>query len=360
MRLINDLLNDYGTDPQVTDWVDNTEIWFVPLVNPDGHSAVTDSISLYWRKNGRDLNGNGVLYEYECNDWHLCNTEGVDINRNYDFNWETGGSAVPWEWDYRGEHPCSEGESQAIRHLALRERFTLSVSYHSYGEYVLYPWIWWPQGSSTPDDSTYTRVAEEIASRIEKHVEPGTYDYDRISATTGNSSNWLYGTQGTFEFVIETVEYPVFIPPGSAIDTIYQSNKQGALYLLDRVRGTSITGIITDSLSGMPLQAQVKIAQLYSPDVSLRTSDPIFGRYRWLLEAGIYDLEFSKPGYYTKSYPNRMIFAGYPAVLNVQLVPLRVPVLSHEGLLILAVLLMICAVAVLALSRRRHPSVIDS
>ena len=45
MRLINDLLSDYGADPDVTYWVDNTEIWFVPMVNPDGHSAVMDSIS---------------------------------------------------------------------------------------------------------------------------------------------------------------------------------------------------------------------------------------------------------------------------------------------------------------------------
>ena len=354
MGLINDLLNDYGVDPDVTKWVDSTEIWFVPLVNPDGHSAVTDSISLYWRKNGRDLNGNGILYEYECNDWHLCNTEGVDVNRNYDFNWELGGSDVPWEWDYRGEYPFSEDESQAIRDLGLKERFVLSISYHSFGEYVLYPWIDWQSGTTAPDDSTLTDIAREISSRISKHSEDGSYDYGRASATVGYSQNWLYGTRGTFEFVIETVPYPIFIPPGPEVDSIYRANKPGALYILNRVRETSITGILSDLVTGRPLKAQVRIVQLDSPEVSPRTSDPVFGRYRWLLSPGTYDLEFSQPGYRPRTFESVLVRRGRPTVLDVQLAPYYyVPVLSPFGLILLVMMLVASAALILALKRQR-------
>ena len=345
MRLINDLLDDYGSDPQVTFWVDNTEIWFIPLLNPDGHSAVTDSISLYWRKNGRDLNGNDTLYEYECNDWWTCDTEGVNNNRNYDFNFSQGGSSSPWHCDYRGTFPFSESENAAIRDLAVEQKFVLSISYHSYGEIVYYPWNW--SGSYAPDDAALTQIAQQIALRITQHDGFGSYDYGRNGALAGMSANWLYGTQGTFDYMIEVLEYPYFIIPGSEIDSVYRANKPGALYLLDRVRGSSITGIVTDSITGDPLEGWVKIIELYSTDVSPRKSDPHFGRYRWLLTPGYYNLEFSSPGYATKSFSNVLVGSDEPTVLNVQLSQrMSTPVLSPWGLALLTALLLISAVLV--------------
>ena len=65
----NYLLENYGTDPLVTDLVDNVEIFIVPVVNVDGYiySWTTDR---WWRKNRRN-NGDGS--------W------GVDLNRNWGF-----------------------------------------------------------------------------------------------------------------------------------------------------------------------------------------------------------------------------------------------------------------------------------
>jgi hypothetical protein len=353
MRLINDLLNDYGSDPQVTFWVDNTEIWFIPLLNPDGHSAVTDSISLYWRKNGRDLNGNGILYEYACNDWWNCYTEGANVNRNYDFNFIHGGSGDPWHYDYRGASPFSESENVAIRDLAIQQKFVLSISYHSYGEVVFYPWSW--GGSYAPDDAALTEIAQQVAFRITQHDGFGTYYHDRNGAQSGMSANWFYGTQGTFDFMIEVLEYPYFIIPGSEIDSVYRANKPGALYLLDRVRGASITGIVSDSITGDPLEARVKIIELYSTDVSPRTSDALFGRYRWLLTPGIYNLEFSSPGYVTKSFSSVSVSPSVPTVLDVQLNPrISVPVLSWWGLVLLVTLLLTSAALVNRLRTTRH------
>jgi hypothetical protein len=345
MRLINDLLDDYGSDPQITFWVDNTEIWFIPLLNPDGHSAVTDSISLYWRKNGRDLNGNDTLYEYECNDWWTCDTEGVNNNRNYDFNFLQGGSGSPWLCSYRGAYPFSESENAAIRDLAIEQKFVLSISYHSYGEIVYYPWDW--SGSYAPDDAALTQIAQQIALRITQHDGFGSYAYGHNGALVGMSANWLYGTQGTFDYMIEVLEYPYFIIPGSEIDSVYRANKPGALYLLDRVRGSSITGIVSDSITGDPLKAWVKIIELYSTDVSPRRSDPHFGRYRWLLTPGFYNLEFSSPGYATKTFSNVSVGPDEPTVLDVQLSQrMSTPVLSPWGLTLLIALLLTSAVLV--------------
>ncbi len=52
----------------------NTELWFVPIVNPDGYDYTfrTKGTRL-WRKNLRDVNGDG----------EITNVDGVDPNRNW-------------------------------------------------------------------------------------------------------------------------------------------------------------------------------------------------------------------------------------------------------------------------------------
>ncbi|UCE19877.1 MAG: hypothetical protein JSV84_05920 [Gemmatimonadota bacterium] len=295
MYMINHLLKNYGTDLLVTYWVDNTEIWFVPLMNPDGHSAVTSGISLNWRKNGRDTNENSILYEYECNDWYTCRTEGVDINRNYDFNWATGGSGDPWGYLYRGPAPFSESENQALRNLAAEQRFIFSISYHSYGEIVFYPWNR-GGGTPAPDDALISSVAAHIASLIPREYG-GTYDYGKNGGMVGYSANWLYGILGTIDFMIEVNPSPIFIPSGSRIEEIAQRNMTGAVSLLDRIRGPGLTGHITEVETERPLSATIKILEIYAPEIQPRTSEPQYGRFYRMLLPGQYTVEVSRGGY---------------------------------------------------------------
>jgi hypothetical protein len=320
MRLIRDLLSAYRSDPEISFWIDNTEIWFVPLLNPDGHSAVTSQKNLYWRKNARDMDSDNILYEYECNDWWTCYTEGVDLNRNYDFNWEYGGSYLPLHYNYRGEYPFSESETQALRELALVQRFSLSISYHSYGEIVFYPWEWGK--GCAPDEPTLRDIAAGIASRITKRDSKESYDYGHNGALAGMSANWLYGKLGTFDFIVEVLPYPFFIPPGHQVESIYLSNKPGALYLLERVHGPGITGKITDWATHLPLNAVVRVLEIadhFTPPMLERTSNPISGRYRWLLMPGSYTLEFSEKEHYTETISDIRIAPDQITVQNVAL-----------------------------------------
>ena len=69
------LLENYSTDPDIQLLVDNTEMYFVPVVNPDGYeyNHQTDpNGGGMWRKNRRN-NGDGTF--------------GVDPNRNYGYMW---------------------------------------------------------------------------------------------------------------------------------------------------------------------------------------------------------------------------------------------------------------------------------
>ncbi|MDP8320756.1 MAG: M14 family zinc carboxypeptidase, partial [Candidatus Stygibacter australis] len=75
MTFMEEFFADYGTDPEITEFITNNQIWFVPLINPDGYKVVHDELHLYHRKNMRDNNENGEP-DYST-------TDGVDMNRNF-------------------------------------------------------------------------------------------------------------------------------------------------------------------------------------------------------------------------------------------------------------------------------------
>ena len=96
------LLENYDLSQEVRDLVDASEIWIVPIANPDG-LEYSINVYRYWRKNRR-ANADG--------------TYGVDINRNYGYAWgfdEIGSSGQPGSDVYRGTAPFSEPETAAIR-----------------------------------------------------------------------------------------------------------------------------------------------------------------------------------------------------------------------------------------------------
>jgi hypothetical protein len=308
---INDLVTRYGIDPQVSAWVDSTEIWIVPIVNPDGHEIVMTEIDTIWRKNTRDNNGN---------DTFDIDYDGVDPNRNYDFNWDMGGSTNPSSEYYRGLYPFSELETQAIRDLSNDQYFIFAVNYHSartgQGEIIYYPWSW--SGQHSPDHPAISQVADSMASLIINDAGTGTYVASAGPATMGGlARNWQYGVKQTFGFTVEVSTSCT--PPGSLVNDICERNLVGAYYLIDRVYGSSITGCITDSATGEPLEAEVRILEAYDPDLPSRLSDSIYGRYRRILVPDTYTVEVVKVGYAEVTIPNVVVFEDEPTILNVQL-----------------------------------------
>jgi murein tripeptide amidase MpaA len=120
------LTSNYGTDSLATYLVENREIWFVPLMNPDGREYVEHVGD--WRKNRRD-NGDG--------------TYGIDLNRNWGYMWgydDYGSDPNPGGQTYRGPSAFSEPETQTIRDLMLTYQFDSCISYHSHGRFLLWAW----------------------------------------------------------------------------------------------------------------------------------------------------------------------------------------------------------------------------
>ncbi len=183
LRFAQYLLANYGVDAEVTDYIDNREIWFIPMVNPDGHVYVqlnhATSPGTWWRKNRRD-NGNF--------------TYGVDLNRNYAYQWgydNIGSSPSTGSDLYRGTGPFSEPETQAVRTFVSAHQFVTWFSYHTYGELLLYPWGY--IYGNTPDHAVYEALGDSLVA--ENGYLAGNPASGAIYITNGGSDDWGYGQQ---------------------------------------------------------------------------------------------------------------------------------------------------------------------
>jgi len=321
LYMLNDLAENYGVDEEKTSWVDDNEIWLVPMINPRGHFIVVDSIDAAYRKNTRDNNENGI-FDYDpgiVDEDGAPDYDGVDINRNYDFNWGEPDTNYLSE-TYAGTAPFSEPETQAIRDLFLATRPTFAINYHSsrtgnFAEAVIYPWK--KGGILSPDYPSIYEVADNVCERIIRDYSPGTYTlrpgaYGKYNEDGGYwydggfARNWQYATVGTISLLVEAGAD--IVPPWPYVDDICERNLVGAYWLFERIKYGSITGHVTDAETGNPLEASLTIIDSgennYPDMLIVTTSDPTYGRYRRILEvnnptAGPYTLQFSVENYET-------------------------------------------------------------
>jgi hypothetical protein len=225
LQLANYLIKNYDKDERVKAIVDSSEIWIVPLVNPDGLDYSILNYRL-WRKNRR-LNGDGSF--------------GVDLNRNYSFGWgadDSGSSPRPSSETYRGSQPFSEPETQAIRNLFLNVNFSATISYHSFSQSILYPWSY--ADLPAEKEPLFQQLAADMAQLISQ-VNGRIYYTGRSAAslylTNGDFIDWVYGLFDIPAFTIELP--PVDLQAGGFfnseldIQSISAENLPAALYLLE-------------------------------------------------------------------------------------------------------------------------------
>ncbi len=329
-----------------------TEIWIVPTHNPEGHTVVhgweEDGEWLQdvtFRKNKTDVNGNGV-FDFDP-EGYGNDLDGVDLNRNYDFNWffgdpvntlDGGCSANPSyvsHYDYyRGEAPFSEKEVRAIRDFAIEKQFLLSIAYHSsrsgcVAERVIYPWLW-EGGKAAPDFTVISTLGQEIAELIDVEVGDGNYHHAASGSRKGNAHDWFYSQTGCIQYLIEVATENMQPFDVDLIDDTVDRNLKGAYHLLKRAAGINvqdgpdkfqITGLITDAYTNLPIQAEVEILEMSSPILKSRLSNSI-GRYRRLLYADTFTLKVSKYGYETQIIENIVPSSSSITELDVSLVPM--------------------------------------
>jgi len=315
--VLNHLVDNYGTDPEITENVNNTEIWFVPIVNPDGHEVVLDQINTDWRKNIRDNDGNG---SFTNGGWD--HPDGVDPNRNYGWNWGTAGtSSDPGDLTYCGPEPFSEPELQAIRDLLAENQFVAGISYHSYSELVLWPYGY-VDGGTAPDVDAIAELGTAVGNSI-PGISGGHYTPQpswALYPASGVTDDWAYGMHGTFAYTVELATE--FIPPANQVYQIVEDNLEGALILLDRINYSTVTGHVTNASTGDPIVAEIFIEEVDNTGLYREPykSNEDFGTYYRMLTDGNYTVTVSAFGYISQTFENVSITDEAQTILDVALV----------------------------------------
>ncbi|MCX6283710.1 MAG: M14 family zinc carboxypeptidase [Bacteroidetes bacterium] len=173
------LLENYNTNAEVKYLIDNLELYFIPVMNPDGY-AYNFQTEPYgggmWRKNRKNT-GSGYF--------------GVDLNRNFSYQWgydDIGSSPDPWAETYRGSSAFSETETRDFRDFCMAKTFKMVYNYHTYADETMYPWCYITE--PTPDSLTeYAFTGHMMAKNGYVSGTPGLVLYN----TNGDALDWEYG-----------------------------------------------------------------------------------------------------------------------------------------------------------------------
>lgn len=233
-RWIEKLVDGYGTDTEVTELLDTTEVWVVPIANPDGVDIVASGGDdpILQRKNANDENGN-------CGD-----RLGVDLNRNSTFEWGAD-STNPCSETFQGPSAGSEPETQAVEDwlralhpdqrgenpadAAPADARDVFITLHSYGEYIIVPWGY--TSDLAPNDGALRALGDAMSQSNGYFV--GTNDDTVGYSTSGTTDDMAYGELGvasfTFEIGPDTGNCGGFFPAYSCVDDSLWPENEGAL-----------------------------------------------------------------------------------------------------------------------------------
>ncbi|MBL8163918.1 MAG: hypothetical protein JNJ61_18160 [Anaerolineae bacterium] len=297
LHLADYLLSNYDSCTEVRRLVNNSEIWIIPVANPDGYeySRTGDPNDVAWnspRQWRKNRNFSPTLDMY-CKMLKMGPAQGVDTNRNYETqNWSLiDNSSFSSRCDYitfKGAEPFSEPETQAIRNLMDPTfggfRFDGALSYHSYAEAVIYP----GGNADVPDNPEIEAMAYLLVNILNDPNQPinttdpndPLYDPDDDyyavqsccfypgTPISGTFDDWLYeryyALDGQFRFPVFTIE----LTPGKhgtegfnlreeKIEPVWEANKPAALCLIKYVIQGSVP---TDCLNGAVAAASTNLS----------------------------------------------------------------------------------------------------
>jgi len=298
LYFIDLLLTGYGTDPRLTSLVDETAIWVVPMMNPDGRMLAS-----------------------------RYNAQGYNLNRSFPI--------YPTEYTgnlFDGEPLHDGGRPPEVAHVmrwTVQNSFVLSANFHTGALVVNYPYddhdgviddVFWGNDLPTPDDLLF----ENISMRYSQHnpgmwnstffpngITNGSFWYE----ITGGMQDWNYRYTGCNEVTIELSDSKW--PPESAIPAFWASNRESMLSFLEAVH-IGVRGVVTATDTGQPLSAKVSVAG----NAHHVFTDPDIGDYHRMLLPGTYSLTFTAPGYVPGTVSNIAVAATPATRVDITLDPL--------------------------------------
>lgn len=203
----------------VRNTLEQTAIWFVPMMNPDGVTLVQSGPKSL--KNGELATKiNGSL---NFNRWK-ANVRGVDLNDNFASGWEKikGGNKKPAYMAYKGPSTFSEPEAKALRDFVKKHKFKTYVSYHSSGQ-IMY-WFNYQKAAQSKRDQALAKSLSKITGY---KVMPPQY-----LPGSGSSADWFIQETKMPGITLEISPYVGEKPvPLTKWDAIWRQNNKVGLYL---------------------------------------------------------------------------------------------------------------------------------
>jgi len=296
LHLIEYLLENYGSDDQVTNLVNNIDIWINPLANPDGTYAGGDN-TVY---GATRYNGNGI-----------------DLNRNY-----------PDPED--GQHPDGEqwqSETEAFMAFADDHDFVMSANFHGGSEVCNYPWDTWSRLHA--DDAWWKYVCRQWADTVHKYGPSGYFTDLMNGITNGNAWYRITGGRQDYmnyfqhcrEFTCELSHTKT--PPASQLPGFWDYQYHSWLNYMEQAL-YGVRGLVTNSVNGNAVPAKVFVENHDKDESQVYASLPI-GNYYRPIKQGTYDFTFSSSGYYSKTIENVLPKDLDSIILNVALQPFMSP-----------------------------------
>jgi len=287
LYLIQYLMDNYGTDSLATFLVDETEIWIMPMMNPDGNAASS-----------------------------RYNANGVDLNRNF----------PDWVDDPVNDTTGRERETKLIMLWEEEQTSIMSANFHTGALVVNYPWdcTW----DYNPDDTLFHHVSLTYSSTNlpmwnSPYFENGVVRGVEWYLVYGGMQDWNYYWMGCNEVTIELSNTKW--PSASTLPGFWDDNRESMLNYMARVHD-GVRGLVTDAATKLPVAATVEV-QGIDQEVY---SDADVGDYHRMLLPGTYDLDFSATGYSPVTVSNVTVVAESTTVVNVQLYPVVIGNISGK------------------------------
>jgi hypothetical protein len=299
LRLIHELLEGYGVDPQATALVDELEIWINPNANPDGtYFAGDDTVA-------------GAIRFYSTPDGEATD---IDANRNF---------PDPDEGDHPDGNPWW-AETQAMMAFAETHTTTLSANLHDGSEVVNYPWDTWERRHV--DDEHLISISRAYAD-LAQALSPADYMTDQSNGIT-NGWDWYPvagGRQDFMTFWHSAREVTIEIsrtktPPAAELGNLWSWNRNALLDFMGRAR-EGVHGIVTGP-DGEPLDAVIELVGHDALiDNSFVATDPDAGDYHRLVAPGTYTIRVSADGFHPTVIDNVPVSSEAPTVVDAVLQP---------------------------------------
>jgi hypothetical protein len=237
-RWIDYLTQNYGKVQAVTDLLNTTEIWVVPVANPDGVDVVQQGGNNPYLQRKNVDGGTGCPLPPGAS-----GQRGVDLNRNTSSHFGGAGTSTnPCSEVFRGANGNSEPENAQLETMfkqiwpdqrgpndtdaAPVTARGVMLSLHSYAGVVLYPWGW--DNKDTANAASLAKIGGHIGQLTGYGSgQPGEVLYN----ASGNIEDWTYGELGVASFTVEMDSCNSFTPSYSCAGGQFTKLLPSLMYL---------------------------------------------------------------------------------------------------------------------------------